>query len=70
MEILVFKTNACERQLSEINRHLERINGIDSWDFDLEDIDRILRVKTGHVPGKQIEQVLQNAGYECLELSD
>jgi hypothetical protein len=70
MEILVFKTNACECQLSEINKYLGNITGIDSWNFDLEDVDRILRVKAVHMHGKEIEQVLQKAGYECVELPD
>ena len=70
MEILVFKTNACPQTLYGINECLKSINDIDSWDFDLEDTDRILRVKTTGASAGRVESALQAAGYKCNELAD
>ena len=71
MEILVFKTNIrYKKNVSSIMPHLQSITGIMEWNVDLEDRDKILRVKTLDVMPSSIESVVQAAGYYCEELPD
>lgn len=68
--ILVFKTNVSA--ISEIKRlkalfdqHLQNL----TWNFDLEDCDKILRID-GKVDVSDIIQLLNAKGFACEELSD
>jgi len=70
MQILVFKTSANPSALPLLNMCLENVKGVDDWSFDLEDIDNILRISAVGASAKEIEGVLQRAGYECTELPD
>jgi hypothetical protein len=70
MELLIFKTNASPQHLDSINQCLGAIPGIAAWDFDLDDTDKILRVKTDILEPRAIEKHLHIAGYECAELPD
>ncbi len=71
MEILVFKTNLrFKKNIRSIEPHLQNINGIHTWNVDLKDCDRILRVEAKNVIPSSIENLLQHAGYYCEELKD
>ncbi|MEO8884930.1 MAG: hypothetical protein ABI367_02635 [Mucilaginibacter sp.] len=69
MEILVFTTSVSEpEQIKKVKPLLKAVRSIKEWNFDLEDRDNILRVVTNGLSPRYIETLLQNAGFNCLEL--
>lgn len=69
MEVLVFKTSVSKRtQVDKVSLLLEGMPAIARWNFDLEDCDNILRIVTDRLSGRQVESVLQTAGFDCKEL--
>lgn len=71
MPILVFKTNLrSKKKVNALAPHLESIQGIASWNVDLMDADRILRVDATAVSARKVEESLQELGYFCKELED
>jgi hypothetical protein len=69
--IYVFKTSVKTKSAAkELRPHLDGLSKPNSWNFDLEDRDKILRI-TGprEILGKTIK-LLQDHGYECEELED
>jgi hypothetical protein len=71
MEILVFKTNVENyRQVNTLRRYFKAVAGILRWNFDLSDIDRILRIEADELSPRLVENTLQQAGYFCKELED
>lgn len=71
MHILVFRTNINTlRQLNKIKPFLNSLPKLIRWDWDQEDIDKILRVETEENNPKLIEITLRKQGYQCEELPD
>lgn len=71
MDILVFKTNIrYKKHIKSLKPHLENIDGITRWNFDLHDEDNILRIEASNVVPASIESLLRNVGYHCEELPD
>ncbi|RZA03983.1 MAG: hypothetical protein EOP47_00865 [Sphingobacteriaceae bacterium] len=71
MNVLVFSTSiTATEQISEVKPILKAVRSIKEWNFDLEDCDKILRVVSNDLSPRFIEGLLQNAGYQCLELAD
>lgn len=69
MEVLVFKTSVSKRtQINKVKTLLRAIPAINKWNFDLEDCDNILRIVADNLSPRQIESVLQMAGFDCQEL--
>lgn len=69
MEILVFKTNIrFKKQLTGIRPHLLKIPGIQQWNVDMHDKDKVLRIQSTGVAPDMVEEALRNAGYNCEEL--
>jgi len=70
--ILVFKTSVeNESEVKKIAPMLDRLlEGNGSWNFDLEDCDRILRVVTEQKNVKDIALAVEKSGYYCEELED
>lgn len=69
IEILVFKTN-----LSNIE-HIEKVTlllnhhpHVLEWNVDLHDCDKVLRVIAKNIRANEVEQIICNAGFYCLEL--
>ena len=69
-EILVFKTNINypfdERKLAFLNS----IHGVKTWNIDLQDIDRVLRIEAEDVSPSEIIHSMNAAGFLCEELPD
>lgn len=68
--IHVFKTSVSSKKAV---RHLSPfLNQIlpSSWNFDLEDCDKILRLKTSVEVAETVRKLLQEQGFACEELSD
>ena len=71
MEVLVFKTNIqSSEKISKVAPYLDSLNGVLQWNFDLEDIDNILRVEAAGISPRIIENTLSRAGCFCEELPD
>ncbi len=68
--ILVFATSVESRMgVSVLAPALDRLAGKGKWNFDLEDRDRILRVR-GVGRARRVTWLLKAAGYQCAELGD
>ncbi|GAC1303400.1 MAG: hypothetical protein NVSMB24_09340 [Mucilaginibacter sp.] len=69
MEVLVFITNIdTPNQVSAVKPLLTGMPEINDWNFDLDDCDNILRIEAGNISARDVEALLQTAGYECREL--
>ncbi|MBC7588978.1 MAG: hypothetical protein H7178_11540 [Chitinophagaceae bacterium] len=72
MNILVFKTNIADaKHVKKVSPYIKEIDGIQKWNIDLHDVDKVLRVVVADdLAASYIEFVVQNAGYFCSELQD
>ena len=71
MEVLVFKTSiAAPGHIKAIKPHLNSLSGVTNWNFDLEDIDKILRIMGTNISASEVESKIRQAGYYCEELKD
>ena len=69
MQVLVFKTNLTDgAHVEAIENSLNVHPDIYKWNVDLQDCDNILRVVANNIAGKEVEELLTNAGYFCEEL--
>jgi len=69
MTVLVFKTNIrFKKDVAKVATCLQRDKGINKWNVDLEDIDKVLRVETNSLTAKGIINSIRRCGYECDEL--
>ena len=66
METLKFKTNVkCDACVAKITPHLNKLEGLESWEVDLKDPDRTLTAKLNNGSGEQVKQALSEAGYKA-----
>lgn len=71
MDILIFKTNLLNTAMVDRAKPLlQNISGIQRWNVDIQDCDKILRIESNSLSARQVENILQNAGYYCEELQD
>ena len=70
--VLVFKTSVRqEEDIRKLQTVLDRnISNNESWNFDLEDCDKILRVESWSTTADTISLALRSKGYHCQELED
>lgn len=70
MNVLVFATSVtAPHQIDSVKPLLSGKKEIEEWNFDLEDCDHILRVVSDDdVSPRQIELLLNEAGFTCEEL--
>ena len=67
--ILLFKTN-CTTVADKLALQLllEKQDGIEEWNIDLEDVDCVLRIITYTINHNYIIKLLNHHGYKCCEL--
>jgi hypothetical protein len=71
MNVLVFKTNIEDtKQVKYLSLHLKLIDGILTWNVDLHDCDKVLRIEADKLHPNTVVNVLNSAGYFCAELQD
>jgi len=71
MQVYVYKTNVSYAETAgAIAGQLKKIPGVVRCNFDLADIDRILRVEATTLLSPAVEQMVQAAGFFCKELDD
>ena len=68
-EISIFKTSVYhQNEISKLARLLNTIIGKNNWNFDLEDRDKILRIKACPSANNFLTQEINKLGFECQEL--
>ncbi|MDD5362233.1 MAG: hypothetical protein PHN88_08880 [Ignavibacteria bacterium] len=69
--VFVFKTSVRNQSdISKLRQQLNRVIKYGKWNFDLEDCDNILRIEGTSVNTNAVIRLLNQSGFECLELED
>jgi len=70
--VLVFKTSVSRQQeVEQLQPMLNRLmTTAEKWNFDLEDVDNILRVEAIQLNASTIIEKLAEVGFACAELED
>jgi len=69
MDVLVFVTSVVyAEQVSRVKALLTAVPAIADWNFDLDDCDHILRIVADDLCPRDVEIMLQTAGFDCYEL--
>jgi hypothetical protein len=67
--ILIFKTNIkTEEDKLRVSELLCTHEAIEDWHVDSEDVDCVLRVVSYSLLPQQVNSLINNAGFNCLEL--
>jgi short-subunit dehydrogenase len=70
-DILIFKTNIrYKKDLHKVAPLLKAEQKIRCWNVDLGDIDKVLRIEAEELTTGQVTELIQQAGYQCEELTD
>lgn len=66
IEILKFKTNVkCDACVAKITPYLNRVEGLEEWEVNLNDPERTLTTKLTNGDEDQIKTALSDAGYKA-----
>ena len=66
MNTLKFKTNLkCAGCMYAIKPYMDEIKGIKSWDVDLEDPDKTVKVENESASADEIKEAIRKAGYSA-----
>ena len=69
--ILIFKTSVKDlKDIEVLKSELNKVPTMVRWNFDLEDIDNVLRVESIQDVSTEIVHVLNDKGFECEDLDD
>ncbi|MFM7853079.1 MAG: hypothetical protein ACKO96_14465 [Flammeovirgaceae bacterium] len=69
--VMVYKTSVeTQQQVLLLKSTLDKLAGVGNWNFALDDTDRILRVASPEVDPMQPPRLLQQLGFNCIELQD
>ena len=70
METLKFKTTIkCTGCLTKVTPYIDQTEGIQSWEVDLKNLDKVLTVKGQNLDAEQIKNAIQEAGYSAESLN-
>ena len=68
-EISIFRTSLVNpADIARVKNILDKMVGKNEWNFDLEDIDNILRIHANTLVNGFLIQELKKQGFECQEL--
>ncbi|MCA1745368.1 MAG: heavy-metal-associated domain-containing protein [Bacteroidales bacterium] len=63
-QILKFKTNInCGGCIKSVTPHLDKAEGINKWEVDTDNPDKILSVETDRLTAEEVITIIDNAGY-------
>lgn len=66
MSELKFKTNIkCSGCLAKVTPHLDKLEGIEKWDVDIADANKVLTVNSELVNDAQVITAVAEAGYQA-----
>ncbi|RKR13266.1 hypothetical protein CLV91_1983 [Maribacter vaceletii] len=67
--ILVFKTTVKNlNNIKQLKGNLDKICEGRNWSFDLEDVDKVLRVESTKDFSKELVHLLNDNGFKCEDL--
>lgn len=70
METLKFKTTIkCTGCLTKVTPYIDQTEGIQSWEVDLKNLDKVLTVKGQNLNVERIKNAVQEAGYSAESLN-
>lgn len=68
-QILLFKTNCLrKRDKNAVQKLLGKLEGVEDWNIDMDDEERILRIISRTLTHQYIINLLNRNGYQCCEL--
>ncbi|GAA4452904.1 hypothetical protein GCM10023189_17070 [Nibrella saemangeumensis] len=66
METLKFKTNIkCGACVATVTPHLNKLEGVERWDVDLQNPNRILTVEADSASEQEVVKAITEAGYKA-----
>ena len=69
MTTLKFKTNInCSNCVAKVTPFLNKKEGIQSWNVDTENPDKILTVETDELSAEDVIKVIKRTGFEAEEI--
>ena len=69
--IQVFKTSVKNKKhIRQLSPFLNDLLQQSKWNFDLHDCDKILRIDSAIEILQPVAKLLQEKGFECIELTD
>lgn len=69
MKKLQFKTNIkCGGCLATVTPHLNTLEGVQNWNVDLNNPDKILTIESEQVSYEQVKQAVNAAGFKAESL--
>lgn len=70
MKTLKFKTNInCGGCLSKVTPFLNKQEGVESWEVDTNNPDKILTVETDSATEEEVKTILQKVGFKAEKIS-
>ncbi len=70
MDILKFKTNInCGGCVASVTPHLNKAEGIKSWQVDTANPEKILTVEADGLDAQQVKGIVEKAGFKAEALS-
>jgi len=70
METLKFKTNIkCGGCVATVTPSLNAVEGVQSWQVDTADPDKILTVQAGTATASDVKKAVEAAGYKAESLN-
>jgi copper chaperone CopZ len=71
MKKLQFKTNIkCDGCVASVTPHLNALEGIQNWEVDIKNPDKILTVETEDVSFEEVKQAVNAAGFKADNLKE
>lgn len=69
--VLVFRTNIrFKKDLRMIASVLDKLPGVQRWNVDREDTDKVLRIESRTLQPLDIIRLVTRAGFDCEELPE
>ncbi|MFA6837912.1 MAG: heavy metal-associated domain-containing protein [Dysgonamonadaceae bacterium] len=66
MKTIQFKTNInCSNCVAKVKPFLDKKEGIQKWEVDIENPDKILTVETDSLMAEDIEKTVKRTGFEA-----
>ncbi|MFA6702262.1 MAG: heavy metal-associated domain-containing protein [Dysgonamonadaceae bacterium] len=66
MKTIQFKTNInCSNCVAKVKPFLDKKEGIQKWEVDIENPDKILAVETDSLMAEDIEKTVKRTGFEA-----
>ncbi len=69
MKTYKFKTTInCGSCIKAVTPHLDKLEGVDSWNVDTANPDKILEVTTDTLDAQQIKSTVEKAGFKAEQV--